>query len=407
MEANRIMQIIQEASVVRTGGSPEELHCARYLQARCAELGLEARLEPFPVEMGSVQRAELWCDGVQIPCTGYNGALPGDVEAPLYYLSNTDPWSLEQCRGKIVLSDKLMSYWHYHDLVDHGALGFITYNGDLHYADEDLEQRELRSYVREDKPIPGVHLHAKQAVPLIERGVARARLVLENTIWEGESQNVVLDLPGETEEFITFTAHYDSTPLSVGAWDNMSGSVGLLALAEHFASHPHRYGLRFVWCGTEERGLLGSKAYCKAHAEELEKCVLNINLDMIGTIMGKFLAYSTAEEKLVHYVSYLAMELGFGMESHQGVYSSDSTPFADTGVPAITFARMAPGNVSGVHNRNDTIALLKGEQMVKDIAFIAAFADRMANAKRCPVTRVIPENMKTKLDEYLNRKRPK
>ena len=43
-------------------------------------------------------------------------------------------------------------------------------------------------------------------------------------------------------------------------YDNMSGSVGILGIAEHFAKNPHRYGLRFIWCGSEERGLLGSKA---------------------------------------------------------------------------------------------------------------------------------------------------
>ena len=40
-------------------------------------------------------------------------------------------------------------------------------------------------------------------------------------------------------------------------------------------------------------------------------------------------------------------------------------------------------------------------------AFLTAFADRMANAFRCPVAREMPENMKEKLDEYLTRKRPK
>ena len=406
MDASRIMEIFRENAYVRTGGSDEELRCARYLQQCCADLGLQAELEPFPVEMGSVQRAELWCDGVSIPCTGYNGAAAAEIEAPLYYLSNTDPWSLEQCRGKIVLSDKLMGYWHYRDLVDHGALGFITYNGNVLYPDEDLEQRELRSYVREDDPLPGVHLHAKQAVPLLERGVNRARIVLENKLWEGQSRNVVLDLPGEVEETIVFTAHYDTTPLSVGIWDNLSGAVGLLAMAEYFSDHPHRCSLRFVWTGSEERGLLGAKAYCRDHEKELKNIVLNINLDMIGCIMGKFHAVSTAEEKLVHYVSYLAMEQGFGMESKQGVYSSDSTAFADKGIPAISFARIAPGNTATLHNRYDTIDQMSGEQMMKDIAFITAFAERMANAKLCPVARTMPDNMKTKLDEYLNRKRP-
>ena len=48
---------------------------------------------------------------------------------------------------------------------------------------------------------------------------------------------------------------------------------------------------------------------------------------------------------------------------------------------------------------------MSGEQMAKDIAFIVAFTDRMANAVRCPVSRDIPDNMKDKLDIYLCRKR--
>jgi hypothetical protein len=45
--------------------------------------------------------------------------------------------------------------------------------------------------------------------------------------------------------------------------------------------------------------------------------------------------------------------------------------------------------------------------MQKDIAFITAFAERMVNAQRCPVSREMPDNMKEKLDEYLCRKRKK
>ena len=43
--------------------------------------------------------------------------------------------------------------------------------------------------------------------------------------------------------------------------------------------------------------------------------------------------------------------------------------------------------------------------MVKDIDFITAFVTRMACAKRCPVAREMPDNMKEKLDIYLCRKR--
>ena len=218
---------------------------------------------------------------------------------------------------------------------------------------------------------------------------------------------MVLDLPGQIDEYIAFTAHYDSTSLSQGAYDNMSGSVGILGIAEHFAKNPHRYGLRFVWCGSEERGLLGSKAYCADHEEDLKKVVLNINLDMIGCIMGKFITCCTCEEKLVHYITYLGSELGFPITGRQDVYSSDSTPFADKGVPAVSFARMAPHNTATIHNSYDTMAVMSGEQMAADIDFLNAFTSRMANAVRCPVDRKMPDNMKDKLDIYLCRKRDK
>ena len=107
------------------------------------------------------------------------------------------------------------------------------------------------------------------------------------------------------------------------------------------------------------------------------------------------------------YITYMASELGFGMNAHQGVYSSDSTPFADKGVPAVSFARIAPQNTATIHNSYDTMALMKGEHMEKDIGFIIAFTERMACAKRCPVAREMPDNMKEKLDIYLTRKRDK
>ena len=101
------------------------------------------------------------------------------------------------------------------------------------------------------------------------------------------------------------------------------------------------------------------------------------------------------------------MEKGWGLSVRQDVYSSDSTPFADKGIPAVSFARIAPPNTGTIHNSYDTVALMSGEQMVKDIDFICAFADRMANAVRCPVAREMPDNMKEKLDIYLCRKRDK
>ena len=407
MTNEQIMGIFADTAYVRTDGSDEELHCAEYIAAKCADMGLQAAIESFAVEMAAIRRESLTVDGRLVTAKGYLCSGSGTVDAPLVYLPNTDACSRQRCAGKIVLLDGHMGYWLYHDLLDSGMAGFITYDGDTHYADRDIDRRELRSYVSKGQKVPGMSINVKDAVELVRAGAAHARIELEQDEYEGQSRNVVLDLPGQREEFILFTAHYDSTSLSQGAYDNMSGSVGLLAMAEHFAAHPHSYGMRFVWCGSEERGLLGSKAYAAAHEAELGRCVLNINLDMIGSVMGKFIACVTGEEKLVHYIEYMAAELGWGLESRQGVYSSDSTPLADKGVPAVSFARLAPGSTATIHNSYDTSALLLAERMQADIGFITAFADRMANAARCPVGREMPENMKEKLDYYLLRKREK
>lgn len=406
MNAENIMKVFSDTAYIRVGGRPEEKKAAEYLRQQVVKFGLEAALEPFDVPLGDIEEAMLLVDGVSIPCKGYMCAGSSTVEAPFYYLRTNDAWSLRQCKGKIVLIDGYLGYWIYQDLLENGAVGFVTYDGHVNYADRDIDARELRSYVSNGKIIPGVNINVKDAVSLIEKGVKSAKIVLKQKEYTGTSQNVVLDMPGEVDEYIVFTAHYDSTPLSQGAYDNMSGSIGLLGIAEHFAKNPHRYGLRFVWCGCEERGLLGSKAYCAAHEEELSKIVLNINLDMIGCIMGKFIACATAEEKLVNYIEYFAAEMGHEIKVSQDVYSSDSTPFADRGIPAVSFARTSPNNTATIHNSYDTMKLMNGAQMAEDIDFLIAFTSRMANAKLCPVKREMPDNMKEKLDTYLFRKRP-
>ena len=404
MDATKIMQIFADTAYVRMGGSDEELNTARYIQNKCAEMGLDATIEGFEVDMATITEATLTVDGITIPCKGYRGAGCADVEAPLYYLRGSDKHSLAGCKGKIVLVDGYLGYWIYQDILENGAAGFITYDGNANYADRDIDQRELRSYVHKGNKLPGVNINAKDAIELIRNDAKTAKIVLKQDEYKGQSHNVILDLPGETDEYIAFTAHYDSTSLSQGAYDNMSGAVGLLGLAEYFAKNPHRYSLRFIWCGSEERGLLGSKAYCEKE-ERLKNCVLCINLDMIGCIMGKFIACVTAEEKLCHYIGYLGLEKGFAVSVSQDVYSSDSTPFADKGVPSLSFARIAPSNTATIHNSYDTVAVMKGQQMVDDIDFIAAFSERMANAACCPVAKEIPDNMKDKLDIYLCRKR--
>ena len=406
MKNNQIRTILRDLDYIRTGGSDEEFRAAEYLRDACLTLGAASSIEPFEVEMAEMLSARFSLDGKEIPCKGYLCCGSGSFEAPLCYLPNTDPVSMRCVRGRIVLLDTGMSYWVFHDLIENGAVGFVTWDGNVRYADRDIDQKELRSYVSCGKKLPGVCINAKDALFLIKNAGKTARIEVDQREYAGVSRNVVAEIPGTTDEWIVLTAHYDSTWLSHGAYDNLSGCIGLLEILDELQkTAPHRYGLRFIFCGSEERGLLGSKAYVASHEPELDRIALNINLDMIGTWMGKLIAVVSAEDALVSYIRYFAAETDRGISARQGVYSSDSTPFADKGIPAVSFARIAPQEQAEIHNRYDTRELLSEKQLRRDGEFLAAFTRRMADAGKCPVKREIPEKVRGDLDIYLNRKR--
>ena len=410
MDRNKMQYLFDETNYIRTGGTKEELKCATFIKEEIEKLGLEAKLEPFKVQMADIEECKLITPIGEIKALGYrnsNSTSDAGLTAPLYYLKGKNDYDLSLCKGKIVLMIGYFGKWMYEDLLKSGALAFITTTGLQTDSHEDIDNRELRSMVSEGKEkIPGVNINIKDAIRLIDNDVKEVTIKLKQREYEADSHNVVTEIKGETDDIITFTAHYDSVPLSTGVYDNMSGSVGIFALMEKFLVNKPKHTLRFVWCGSEERGLLGSKAYVRDHEEELDKIGLVINLDMIGCILGNAIACCTTEMKLVDYIDYMALEKGYSLKAYQGVYSSDSTPFADKGVPALSFARLDPHDMQIIHNRYDTFDQMSLKHMEEDVEFIYAFAKRMDEAVYLPVKREIPQNMKDKLDEYMLRKKP-
>lgn len=407
MNRTELEQIFRDTDFVHWSGSEEELKVAKYLQQKCKDLGVAARIEGFRVASADILSAHLYADSTEVRCEAFYNCGSGEVEGELYYMPDQDPVSIAGAKDKVVLLDTQgIGFFTYQDLMKAGARAILFQYGNLHYSNEDIDKRDLREHVvGEERKVLCAMLHVKDAIELVKKDTKHVKLCIEQKEYDGESHNVIAEIPGKREDFITLTAHYDTTSLSHGAYDNMSGCVGLLGVMDALKGQELNYGLRFIFCGSEERGLLGSKAYVKDHEAELEKTALNINLDMLGTIMGKFIARVSAEESLAGYIRYMGAELGFPVNSKTGVYSSDSTSFADKGVPALSFARIAGNSVAPIHCRYDLMDVLSMKQLQADIDFVAEFTKRMANAMFCPVSREIPENIRKELDEYLFRKR--
>ena len=409
MQIRELRQIFKDTDFVHRSGTAEERTVAEYLAVRCEALGVPAHLEAFPVKMAEIEAASVTADGRDVPCKGIALCGSGEAEGELYYMPGTDPVSVAGAKDKIVLVDgQGIGYFVYQDLMAAGAKGILFQYGNVNYPNRDIDERELRERVVGDAVrVPCAMLHTADAAKLVKSGTKRVRIAVKQREWEGASHNVVAELPGVRPEWIAVTAHYDTTALSHGAYDNMSGCAGLLGIMEALRGKKLNYGLRFIFCGSEERGLMGSFAYVAAHEDELKDIALNINLDMIGSTLGKFISRVSAEEKLAHYLEYMGAELGFPVAAKTGVYSSDSTPFADKGVPALSLARIASGNYAPIHCRYDRADVLSMAQLRRDIAFLTEFTRRMACAAVCPVAREIPDKVKEELDTYLFRKRKK
>ncbi len=108
-----------------------------------------------------------------------------------------------------------------------------------------------------------------------------------------DAANVIGYIPGrESEKIIVISAHFDHLGLGQpntegdsiynGADDNASGTATILAIAEYFSNNPPKHSLMFAAFDAEELGLRGSKAFVKDFPFELERILVNVNLDMVG-----------------------------------------------------------------------------------------------------------------------------
>ncbi|WP_411360294.1 M28 family metallopeptidase [Pseudidiomarina sp. YC-516-91] len=154
------------------------------------------------------------------------------------------------------------------------------------------------------------------------------------------------------EEHVIYMAHWDHMGMNPiasddqiynGAQDNASGTAGVMAIAEFFASQPQpERSVVFVLVTAEERGLLGSDWYADHPMLPLGKAVAGINMDVMNVygpmkdmvVVGH--GNSELEEYLARYVEkqdrYVAPEPTPEVGSF---YRSDHFNLAKRGVPML------------------------------------------------------------------------
>ncbi len=212
--------------------------------------------------------------------------------------------------------------------------------------------------------------------------------------------------PDMKDEFVIICAHYDhdgadGNRIFAGADDDGSGTVGLIEIAEAYATaaragqRPKRSILFAAW-NSEERGLLGAWAYTLRPSVPLDQTVAVLNMDMIGRNEevpigggGRFrgLEVQTAEsnansinilgttfsddmKELVEQANRgigLELKMTYDNNASNLMRRSDQWPFLQNGVPALFFHT---GLHPDYHTPNDTPEKINYSKMEKIVRVV-------------------------------------
>lgn len=412
MNSKQLFNSLDKLNFVRVSRTKEEKEAANIIKKEIEEVKGEAIIESFTVRDWKVKQQKFYINSPiykEYDVTAYGCSLNtnGSLTAPFYYFDAYTKVSREKAKDKIVLVNGYLNYDTYKEIANSGAVGFITFSNDI-YDDEtnsDLDVRELRKQMSDIKKLPGVHMRTKDAMDLIRNNPETVTIEIDQDEMNAKSQNVISVINGEIEEEIVFTAHYDSVPFSRGVYDNGAGSAILLELYRYFKENKPYRTLRFIWCGSEERGLLGSKAYVKKHSKQLKNIVLCINVDVAGPVLGKDGIIVTANKEAVEFVKEYRDKIGYVCDVNSDTYSSDSIPFADKGIPGLNFFRFGTQGTAHIHSRKDTLYFMSEQSLYNTYIYCLEFSKYLSNEKQFPIARKIDAKMKDKICKYLKKRK--
>ncbi len=413
MDGKRMYSLIEKMNFVRVSGTPEEEKVADILRAECASFGLKTEIDEFATQDGEVTRTFL---EVLEPyrktyeAKAYRRSASLEATAEMEYAEDALPVNLLDAKEKIIYINTPVGKKNYEQLIKAEPACVIAGDGDMldHLDETDLQPGMLRPVFTDpfDKRLCVVTVRKRDLYEMIVKGASKARVEVKSRDFENTSRNVTAFIPGtkRPEEIIAFTAHMDSTQFSHGCYDNAAGSAILMELARHYMLNPPERSLRFIWTGSEERGLLGSKHFVAANEDEVKKTRLCINCDLAGSPAGHEFAIVTGPKELTDHIDMLMKEEGYAVETRTDTYSSDCIPFADSGVPAVSIGRFGTPGMSYIHSRRDVIDYVCAPSLEKTGRIVLLFAERMNRAACLPFERKIPDDIRKKVDEYLSKK---
>ncbi len=407
------LKFVESLAFIRYGGTEAEKKAAELILAEIEASGGKGEITDFEINASAytshvTKITAPYEQDLNTVAFGMCGSIPapGKDLKVLYAERGTemDFLGYDDLSNYVVMVD-MLSLDAYKALIKRNAAAIFVIMGKYYHdnGEAGLYNRNLRPKQLEQGVIPTFAINAHEATDLLRNGAETIHVELEQTDGKATSRNVLAVIEGteKPEESIVLTAHFDSLPIGPGAWDNATGSAAIMGLYKYFLENPPKRTLRFIWCGSEEQGLLGSKAYIEQHEDLMDSIKFCFNFDMCGTILGPNSVMVTGDKALEDFAELFCREVGYSATSRNGVHSSDSAPFADRGIPAIGISRGTRS--SEIHTSRDCMFPLGEKQLKMNIDFASKIITRVANSVVLPVGTGMPDNMKKELDKYFQR----
>ncbi|TAJ88263.1 M28 family peptidase [Reyranella sp.] len=188
--------------------------------------------------------------------------------------------------------------------------------------------------------IPALGIAPETAAKLARRaaGFPTVTMTIETDEGPAETETLVYDYPGQTDEWVVLSAHVDGHDLAESAMDNGTGLASVLAVTRALSPHvtSFRRGLRVMFFSVEEWALTGSAQYVQGLSDaERAKIALNVNLDSVAG-SPHLAALTSGFGGVERFLLGVAEVNGQNLRTVRPLMTnSDHANFAAGGIPAI------------------------------------------------------------------------
>lgn len=222
---------------------------------------------------------------------------------------------------------------------------------------------------------------------LIGHGVTpRLEGVVQNKVGKSRVQqwNTVAEIRGSAlpGQVVILGAHLDSWDLGTGVTDNGAGSMVVLEAARILGRSglkPKRT-IRFILFSGEEQGLIGSRKYAAAHAEEADSVQAVLVIDNgTGRIVGQALQGRAELAELWQALFVPVARLGASAVREYVKTGTDHLSFLPYGIPGFNFDQEPRGYFHTHHSQSDTYDKAVPDDLIQASAVMAVTAWELAN----------------------------